>query len=277
MKSKVAPLVVGGHRHHRPHVLAAVAVQPTETDVDVAVGHGQGGALLDRWRVLQRARDVDIAGPEDRAGDGVEVVEDVDGAGLLRDHEDRLGGGVVGRGAGHAQREDVPAGQVGLGHRRAHVVLPHHRPALGVQRVEGVVLGGHDHVAPHDDRLGPDGPVQVGGPRGRQRAHGGGRPVTGRCARCSGGRRARRRSGPGWGWAWGPGSEWGWWWRRRWGRGMSSARPDGGWCPRRPPAGPQAPARRLPRLARVLRPTVGMVVGSPVLPDLVRMSPVIGV
>ena len=168
------PLVTRGHGRHRPDVLVAVAVQAAEADVHVAIGDRHGRALLDGRGVLQGARDVHLAGPEDGAGDRIEVVEDVDRPHLLGHHKDRLGGRVVGRGAGHAEREDVPAAEeVGLGHRRAHMVLPHHRPGGGVERVEGVVLGGDDHVAADDDRLRPHRTVQVGAPFRRQGGDGG--------------------------------------------------------------------------------------------------------
>ena len=190
-------LPAGGDGHHRPDVLAAVAVQSAEADVDVAVGDRERGPLLDRGGVLEGAGDVHLARPLHRPGGRVEGVEDVDGAGLLGHHEDRLGGGVVGGGAGHPEREDVAAGEVGLGHRGADVVRPDHRPGQRVEGVEGVVLGGDDDVLADHDRLRPDRPVEVGVPPGGQGGERRACWAIGRSAAGSGGRRARRRHPPG--------------------------------------------------------------------------------
>ena len=127
-----------------------------------------------------------------------------------RDHDDRLGGGVVGRGAGYAGRVDVAAGQRRSGDWCAQVLAPHH--GIADESVDRVVLGGDDlDAVVHDDRLAVhrtverDGPHRFGCPdqlldrdrvAGPRNATVIGRPVcVGRCRRLGRRRSGRRRLG----------------------------------------------------------------------------------
>src|ERR1019366_6824612 len=136
---------------------------------------------------------------------------------------------------------------------------------------EGVVLGGDDDVAPDDDRLGPDGTVQVGVPLRRQGGDGGrvgglaaatgvlvvdgpggGEGRRGRCGgdgRRRGCRRAARRGGGG-------------------GGGLGTGRGRAGHQPRR-----HAHARRGQGGPRTASSGGQWCSGLPVLQDPVRVSP----
>ena len=59
--------------------------------------------------------------------------------------EHRLRGGIDGRGSGDAQRVDVSAGQGRLLNVLAQLLLPNHRTARGIECVDLVLLGGHQH------------------------------------------------------------------------------------------------------------------------------------
>jgi hypothetical protein len=139
---------------HGALVAAAVSGQAAVGDVDATTGYEQRPALLHRRRGDARdaGRYVDVAEPPLRSGDRIQADRHVpDRVGQLRDHHDGVGGAVVGRGAGDAERVDVAARQARERHRRAEVVAPHH--LVAGDAVDGVVLRYHDLDATgHDDR-----------------------------------------------------------------------------------------------------------------------------
>ncbi len=139
-------------------ILAAVARQPPEPDVDNSAGDRQGRPLLVRPRIVPGQ--VDDARPADGAGGGIEREQHVLRPPDLGDDEDRAGSRVVGGRARDPERVDVAARQRGQGHRCADVPAPLDPPTPRVEGVDGVSLGGSDDPAADDDRLPVDRPVE---------------------------------------------------------------------------------------------------------------------
>ena len=89
---------------------------------------------------------------------------------LVGHDEDLPPGGIDHRRAGDADRRaDIPAGQVTRRHRGPDVGRPQHRPGVGRQRVDGVVLRRHEDAAGGLERLAVDLAVEGGRRPGRVR------------------------------------------------------------------------------------------------------------
>ena len=140
------------------HILAAVASESAEADVDVTVGDGERRTLLVGPRIV--ASQVQSTRPQHGARGGIQGEQDVLEAGHFRDGKQRARRRVVRGRARDPQRIDVSARQRRKRHRAAQVGVPAHRAVRRIERVDAIALGCGDHVPRHDQRLRVDGPVK---------------------------------------------------------------------------------------------------------------------
>ena len=157
-----------GNAYNLTYVLAAIAGQPAESYVHVAVGDREGRTLLVSPRIV--AGQIHGPRPADRSGGRIEGEEDVMEAGDFGHDEQRTGHRVVRGRARNAEWIDVAAWQGRQRHRSADIAAPQDRPGGRVDGVDAVAFGGRDDGPVHDERLGIDGPVQRGRPAGGERS-----------------------------------------------------------------------------------------------------------
>jgi len=162
----------GGHRNtdEPAVVVAAVAVEAAERYPHPTLRQRQRPPLLLDGRIHPRR--VEAARPGHAALRRVEGVQPVPQR--LRElscHEQAIAVGVIDRGAGDAERIDVPARQGGPTDRSAQVATPQNL-AVDAQCIDRVVFGHRDDSIADHEWLAIDGTVEKAGPRRRQLAAG---------------------------------------------------------------------------------------------------------
>ena len=141
------------HRHHVAVVVAAVAVQPTERDVNASGRESESPTLLLHHR--DRSRKIDDQLPQHRTIGEAQREQSVVVSAQERHHVQAAGRGVC-----HWSTSDSAEGcDVAARKRRGvdritQVLLPHYSARKQVEGIYRVVLGRHHHVTRHDQRRG---------------------------------------------------------------------------------------------------------------------------
>ena len=185
-----------GHRDDPAVVRLAVPAVAPEPEHDVAVVEIQPGALQEIGGRVPRARRVHRHRRQ-LQGTGVDVQPDQEMGRRARSDElvghgeDLPSGGVDDRGAGDPDvRPMSPHGSSSRRHRRPDVRRPQHRPGVGGQCVDGVVLRRHEDAPGRLERFPVDLAVEHRRPPGGRGRREGDRPTCRRRSRA--GSRGRR-------------------------------------------------------------------------------------